>query len=324
MNTLIITRSKESVMRKSKESSGALQPVATAYLAPRFMVLLLAGVIGMFTLAGNARSDESVIRFGMVTDVHYADATARGERHYKQSLPKMIEFIDAMNREEVAFVIQLGDLVDGVSGYDGIRNDLQKIVAEYNRFKGPRYHALGNHCLDRLTKADLHDVLGTPIHEDGGSYYSFVQNGILFLVLDACFRSDGTPYAKGNFKWTDAYIPKTQLAWIESTLAAHHGRALVFLHHELSSDDHYNVSNANQVRKILQKSGKVAAVFSGHRHTGGHQTIDGILYYTLRGLVQGNDSAYATVDIKADGTIRIAGTGRAESVKVDIKSARSP
>ena len=67
----------------------------------------------------------------------------------------------------------------------------------------------------------------------------------------------------------------------------------------------------------MRDSGKVAAVISGHRHTGGHEKIDGILYYTLRGLVQGEATAYAIVAIYADGSIRITGYGRAETVELD-------
>ena len=64
--------------------------------------------------------------------------------------------------------------------------------------------------------------------------------------------------------------------------------------------------NAPAVRQLLEKSGKVAAVFSGHYHDGGFQTVNGIPYVVLQAnAAYGNDvsyhNQYAVVDVFADG-----------------------
>ncbi len=50
------------------------------------------------------------------------------------------------------------------------------------------------------------------------TYYSFDVRNIRFIVLDANFNEDGTPYDSGNFDWTQAYLPKEQLEWLSLEL----------------------------------------------------------------------------------------------------------
>ena len=44
-----------------------------------------------------------------------------------------------------------------------------------------------------------------------------IENGFHFVVLDSCFKSDGTPYGRRNFKWTDANVPESELRWLRLT-----------------------------------------------------------------------------------------------------------
>jgi hypothetical protein len=61
------------------------------------------------------------------------------------------------------------------------------------------------------------------------------------------------------------------------------------------------------VRTILEKSGVVVAVFSGHYHEGGIQQVKGIHYVVARanvvnGCTVAYHNQYATVDIYKEGT----------------------
>jgi alkaline phosphatase len=38
----------------------------------------------------------------------------------------------------------------------------------------------------------------------------------------------------------------------------------------------------------MEKSKKVKCVFQGHEHKGGYEQINGIHYYTLKGLIEGD------------------------------------
>ena len=62
----------------------------------------------------------------------------------------------------------------------------------------------------------------------------------------------------------------------------------------VDTQDH-NIKNASAVRAVLEESGKVLAVISGHDHQGGYANIKGIHYVVLNGNVGVND--YRTWDV---------------------------
>ncbi|MBN2314113.1 MAG: hypothetical protein JXM79_09300 [Sedimentisphaerales bacterium] len=76
------------------------------------------------------------------------------------------------------------------------------------------------------------------------------------------------------------------------------------------------INNAADVRRILEASGKVLAVFQGHHHAGGYNNIAGIHYYTLKALIEGTgaeNNAYAITEIQPGGDIVVTGYRKAES-----------
>ncbi len=263
-------------------------------------------------------SKNGVVRFGIVTDSHYGDVDDLGTRYYRQSLDKMIECVGLMNRKEVDFLIELGDFKDqdnpGVEektiGY------LQTIEKVFQEFNGPRYHALGNHDMDSLSKGQfLANVTNTHI-SSGRKYYSYDVNGLHFIVLDTNYLEDGSDYDHDNFDWTSSNMPARELGWLKKDLAAAGGAVIVFNHQLLNgAGDHY-VDNAGEVRKILEDSGKVLAVFQGHNHEGGYSLIEGIHYYTLKGMIEGSgreNNTYAVVDVYPDNNIIVKGYRKAVS-----------
>jgi hypothetical protein len=73
----------------------------------------------------------------------------------------------------------------------------------WETFKGSKYHVLGNHDMDKNSKAEMVDYWEMP-----GSYYSWDYQGVHFVVLDANFlHKDGTyiDYERANFYVDDSY-----------------------------------------------------------------------------------------------------------------------
>ena len=136
-------------------------------------------------------AERRTVRFGVVADAHYSTRKRWRDRHYADSLAKMRQAVDAFNTCGLDFAIELGDLKDmGVKpDRDETLGFLDAIEAEFVRFDGPRYHVLGNHDMDCLSKADF--LAHTANH--GAAYgkerYSFEVGGVRFIVLDACFRT---------------------------------------------------------------------------------------------------------------------------------------
>ena len=262
--------------------------------------------LAVLTIPRFARaSSPSPVRFGMLTDSHYADYEARDIRHYRESLTKLQACIDSLNEHKVDFVIELGDFVDGSRhpAKDDAARWLDRLEAVLSQFKGPRYHVLGNHDMESFAKGEvLAHVENTGIDPER-SYYSFDRGGIHFIVLDANFRNDGVAYERNNFHWTDANIPEAEIDWLKKDLAVSKGPVIAFSHQLFDGEGSTYVKNAAAVRDVFQSSGRTLAVFQGHHHAGKYSQIDNIHYYTLKAMVEGeglDNNAYAIVDIQPD------------------------
>jgi predicted phosphodiesterase len=261
------------------------------------------------------------VRFGIVTDCHYADADTVGTRYYRDSLDKLDECVEVMNRQQVNFLVELGDFKDQntPSVEQKTLSYLRAVESVFRKFDGPTYHVLGNHDQDSISKTQfLANIENTGINPSR-SYYSFDYNGVHFVVLDANYKSDWADYDHGNFDWTDANIPPAELQWLKQDLAASHGTVIVLIHQLLDGTGLYYVKNAAEVRQVLEQSGRVLAVFQGHFHEGSYSRIKGIHYYTLKALVEGpgpENNSYAIIEVQPDMSIIVTGYRKAVSTKL--------
>ncbi len=243
-----------------------------------------------------------------MTDLHYADKEPTKPRFYREALAKLDEAVETMNREKPALVIELGDFIDQADSVEREIEWLKTMESHFARLSMPRHYVLGNHCVGTLTKQEFAAHTKAP-----GGHAAFEENGVTFLILDACFREDGTPYERKNFNWQDANLPMAELAWLEAALAKAGGPVIVFAHQRLDMDKAHAVRNAAEVRALLEKSGKVLAVFQGHSHKNDYQQIAGIHYTTLVAMVEGSgmeNNGYSMLDIMADGSLRLNGFRR--------------
>jgi predicted phosphodiesterase len=272
-----------------------------------------------WTTSGSRRG---IARFGIVTDSHYSDADTIGSRYYRQSLDKMNECVELMNEKKVNFLIELGDFKDQDNPpiEQKTITYLRAVEKVFQKFNGSTYHVLGNHDIDSISKDQfLINVENTKIDREK-SYYSFDSNGVHFVILDANYKSDGTDYNHGNFDWTDANIPPAELNWLRQDLVKARGPVIVFIHQLLDCTGSVYVNNAADIRQILEKSGKVRAVFQGHHHKGSYSYIEGIHYYTLKAMVEGpghENNSYAIVEILPDQSITVTGYHKAVSKQLD-------
>ena len=295
------------------------QPVASAHgewTITRRIFLKASGACLASLTAGSlvsrayAAARPNTARFGIITDSHYANRQY-STRFCSESLDKMTECVELMNKQEVDFLIELGDFKDQDDPplEENTMAYLQAAEAVLRRFSGSTYHVLGNHDMDSISKSQfLANVENTRI-VPGASYYGFDLNGLHFVTLDANFSSDGTVYDHGNFSWTDAIVPPAELDWLRQDLASANGPVIVFIHQLLDSTGSYYVGNAATVRQILEASGKVLAVFQGHHHSGAYSQIRGIHYYTLKAVVEGSgaqNNSYAIVEVHSDRSITVS------------------
>ncbi|KAK3588980.1 hypothetical protein CHS0354_043150, partial [Potamilus streckersoni] len=106
-----------------------------------------------------------VLAFGVITDVHYADKedgtnySRTATRYYRHALQHLKSMLETWERDPLckpAFILQLGDLIDGVNkSMEASESALQRVLAEIKSFSGPCYHIWGNHEFYNFTREFL-------------------------------------------------------------------------------------------------------------------------------------------------------------------------
>ncbi len=324
------TNNRKALLVKNKNNDSTGQTRAEWEVTRRHFLKASGWVVAGFSAstspvpaAGNGGNTR--MSFGIVTDAHYADRPGRG-RVYNESLAKMTECVKLMNDKNVDFLIELGDFKD--QGKPATEKSslayLTAIEKVFAQFKGPRYHVLGNHDMDSISKQQFQDrVENTGIAKDA-TYYSYDRKGIHFVVLDACFNKKGEAYTPGNFGWRDTWIPAGERQWLKKDLASTDKPVIVFVHQLLCGTGNPYVNNAAEVREVLQNNKNVLGVFNGHHHGGKYMRIEGIHYYTLKAMVEGSgekNNAYAIVDVHADNSMTVTGYRKAVSRTLAEKTA---
>ena len=284
------------------ESESLVRLGRRAFLRNGVLVLSAATVNPASLIADEPKAG---LKVGLVTDLHYADKPPSGTRHYRETPAKLAETAGEFARHKPSFLVELGDFIDAADSVKTELDYLKRINRDFAAIGKHRHHVLGNHCVYTLKKQEFLEVVGQK-----KSYYSFDSGRFHFVVLDSCFRSDGQPYGRKNFEWTDPNIPAAEVDWLKADLKATSRKTVVFAHQRLDVSNAYGVKNAVAVRKVLETSGKVLAVFQGHSHENDHKEIGGIHYCTLVAMIEGSGSAnngYSLMSLADDGTIHLKG-----------------
>jgi predicted phosphodiesterase len=304
--------------------------------------------------------EKKLIKFGLITDTHVCDKDDQSQvisinatpRYFTGGLNKIEEFAKMMNKSEASFVAELGDFTDNPKDTTltpekkkaSVQSYLENAEAKLALFKGPRYHVFGNHDTDQASKEDFYTkAVNTGIKmESGKYYYSWNNNGVHFIVIDAGYRTNGSQYSgiSGTpgfgYTWDDANVPKEEVKWLADDLVANKLPTIMFTHQLLNPQDiiesgfdtNHLIKNSAEIRGVLEKSGQVIAVFSGHYHDGGIQNVSGINYIVLQAnAAYGNDTSYhnqyATVEVyKNDKNykIEIKGNGNQKTYIINAVS----
>ena len=252
-----------------------------------------------------AREAEPVLRVGLLTDMHYGDKPPAGSRIYRDALRRIGEAVRVFRDRKADFVVTLGDTIDEAPDAAGEAAWLEAVDKALAAFPGDRHYVPGNHDLWSLTRKEfLEHSAAKP------TPWSFDRDGFHFVALDPNYRWDGASYGRRNAKWTECAIPQEQLDWLAKDLAASKRPAIVFIHQRLDIAGSYSVRDAARVRAVLEKTGRVRAVFQGHQHANDFREIGGIHYVTLQAMVEGGapgQGAFGLLELFADGRMKLTG-----------------
>ena len=281
--------------------------------------------ISLSKLRGAESGDKPLLSFGLLTDVQYADADPEGERHFRESIPKLKAAAAWLAGKRLPFTLHLGDLID---------RDFKSFATVMPLFDGlghPVRHLLGNHdySVAEGEKGGIVRVAGMP-----GDYYQFSHSGVRFVMLDTNDLSTykypaGSPRdlecearlqnlvaekSKGAKPWSGG-ISAPQLEWLEAELTAADvakQRVILCGHHPLLPDNH-QAWNAEEVLAVIDRHPCVAAYFNGHNHAGAEAMRNGIPYLTFKSILhEPGVTAYSAIHLFAD-RMKIEGNGREQS-----------
>jgi len=273
-------------------------------------MLLLASGCGC--LVKQSASQEP-IAFGLMADIQYSDRDTRWRCYYRASVRKLQESVEDLNTRDLAFTIQLGDIIDGHAAPDKSMDDLRTILAVYNRLAMRKYHVVGNHCRGYVGEAAMRQELGLE-----NFYYDFTlptARGWRFVVLHGSGGASGT-------------ITPEQLEWFRATLnkAAENGEKVIcFCHYALVNPAAGKnvILEPEPVLEVMDNAGCVVAWFAGHTHAQGYTLRNGVHHVTLSAMVEGPDtSAYAVVRLHRD-RLEVTGFGREPSRTLQLPGLRA-
>lgn len=247
---------------KRRKFINQLGAASTTILLPATTLSFTPGVFSEYNF--------KTLNFGLVADVHkdlMPDANQRLEK-----------FINSAIEKKVDFIIQLGDFCMADS-----KN--QDFIDIWETFKGPKYHVLGNHDMDRHSKAEILDFWEMP-----KTYYSYDFQGFHFIVLDANFLfQDGKfiDYEKANFYVNDSvrtYIDDGQIEWFKADLEDAKLPTIVISHQSLW---HYQwgIKNRLSLQKIMElHHEKIICCMNGHNHIDFHHHQNNIDYIEINSM----------------------------------------
>ena len=256
------------------------------------MIKKLPGVLYLvFALCCNPSAVKSSPRpqtfsFGIIADAQYADKDKKSGL-FRESLGNLKKCVKELNNKKLAFTIQLGDIIDGNSTAEKTLLDLNSVLEVYNTLTMPRYHVVGNHCLE-ADKTELHKRLKL-----SSFYYDFTvpaAEGWRFIVLDGNDAGYGV-------------LSENQSAWFGSKLKESRRKkekVIVFNHFALleSVAPRHRMKKPEPVLKLINESGCVVAYFAGHDHPGGYAFQDGIHHITVRAmLIEPVRNSYAIIEV---------------------------
>ncbi|XP_074967820.1 manganese-dependent ADP-ribose/CDP-alcohol diphosphatase isoform X1 [Phalacrocorax aristotelis] len=263
--------------------------------------------------------------FGVIADIQYADADDGYDfggfrrRYYRQSLDLLRGAVEAWatERPPLAFVLQLGDSIDGLNARSGeAEGALGQVLAVLGRLSVPVHHTWGNHEFYNFSRARLaHTGLnsrpagaaaGLPA-EDCQAYHFSPATRFRVVVLDAYDLS-----ILGREPDSPRYHQSLQLLREKNPNDNLNSPAGHLPIHPDASNRVCLAWNYEDALSVIHSHRCVVCFLAGHLHDGGY-CLDshGVHHLTLEGVIETppESNAFGTIYVYEDKMI-LKGRGR--------------
>ncbi|GAG29523.1 unnamed protein product, partial [marine sediment metagenome] len=221
-----------------------------------------------------------------------ADRETRIGRRYREAAGKLERAVADFNGRELAFVLDLGDIID-----TSRPEDLAPVLAAYSRLRHKLHPVAGNHGY-ALSRAMITRLLESP-----EAYYSFAPApGWEFVVLDGQDAGYGVLGGR-QLEWLSAELAEAREAGNRVVVASHFAVTR-------KAASHHLMKTPEPVLNAEERAGCVVAHLAGHDHRGGYALVNGIHHLTLQGLVEAPRAAngYGRIEVY-ENFLLLCGTG---------------
>lgn len=303
------------------------------------LLLILAVFLALYACAAPSGSRSGpLFRFAVIADVQYAAKETVGLRDYRRALTQLRSCVQDLSGQDLAFVVQLGDVIDGRKQELDSREDLELVLGLIESMDHELVHVVGNHCL-AVPRTKLMARLGLE-----RAWYEMSREGWRFVVLDSMQLSvQGVPADDPRrvqaqewldthdradhpqaFRWNGGF-GAAQLAWLETTLADAREageRVVIFSHHPVSPDaaePSHLAWDYGDLLAILGRAPNVVAYLCGHYHRGGRSENAGVMHWTLPAMLEApaGSNAYAVIEVWPDRLV-VDGVGQIADETIEL------
>lgn len=266
------------------------------------------------------KQDYPVFTIGIFADAQYSDEDPSINRFYRLSTARLKEAYDTFKKENVDFVINLGDLID--KDYSSFR----PVLGIIDSSKIKTYNLLGNHdysVADSL-KRKVPGLLNNPqqsLKSEGfrfiflnGNEISTYSGSTSFMTARIQVYLDTLKaHKKINAMDWNGGISAAQLFYLERELdyaTKKHEKVIISCHFPVYPENAHNLLNYEEVLGLLKRYNNVIAWFSGHNHAGNYGNIGPLQFITFRGMVETEDQSSFAIARIYDHRVVIKGYGR--------------
>ena len=231
------------------------------------------------------------MKLGIFTDSHYSSQEVTcGNRYNSRSLEKIKTAYTFFESQKCDLVVCLGDLIDKEASHENEVANQKKVADVINQSPIKTVCLMGNHDAFAFTEAEFYEILGDCKPKN----VKAKEKTLLFL--DACYFKNGNHYLPGDTDWTDTFYPHTEA--LKKQLDEASGEIFVLVHQNIDPNirEDHRLYNAAEINGILQKCGKVKAVYQGHYHPGMESKHGKIEYKTFTAMCE-NENAHFILNI---------------------------
>ena len=227
------------------------------------------------------------MKLGIFTDSHYSSQEITcGNRYNNKSLEKIRMAYDFFEVQKCDLVVCLGDLTDKETSREKEAANLKKVAKIIKESPVPTICLMGNHDAFTFSETEFYEILSDCKPR------TMKQEGKTLLFLDACYFKNGNHYLPGDTDWTDTFYP--HIGDLKEQLEKAAGDVYIFIHLNIDPNirEDHRVYNFSEINDILQKSGKVKAVYQGHYHPGAESKHGGIDYVSFPAMCENEKAHY--------------------------------